>query len=146
MKLARWYAPQVATFGRFAEELDRLFEAPLARTGQWLSGWNPALDVRENKENFVVRVEVPGMKKEDIDVSLVDGTLTISGERKQETEHKGTEVHRSERFYGRFERSIALPAAVASDRIGAQYKDGVLTITLPKTEPVKPKQVDIQIN
>jgi len=152
MKLARWYKPEVATFGRLAdlrEEIDRLFESPLsglARTSQWLSGWNPALDVREDKENFTVTVELPGMKKEEIQVSLHDGALSISGERKSETEHKDVEVYRSERYFGRFQRSVTLPTAVAADKIRAQYKDGVLTVTLPKAEEAKPKQIDINIH
>lgn len=152
MKLARLYKPEVATFGRLADlrdEIDRLFEAPLAgwpRSNQWLSGWNPALDVHEDKDNFVVKVELPGMKKENIEVSLHDGALTISGERKSEQEHKDAEIYRSERFFGRFQRSVTLPAPVAADKIRAQYKDGVLTVTLPKTEESKPKQIDINVS
>jgi HSP20 family protein len=86
------------------------------------------------------------MKKEDIDVTLHDGALTISGERKSDEKFDDAQVYRSERFVGRFQRTISLPASVAADKIKAQYKDGVLTVTLPKTEEAKPKQINVQVN
>lgn len=153
MNMIRWQRPvlnQWPTLGRLTdirEELDRLFESPwteLARTSQLLSGWTPALDLHEDKDNFVVKAELPGMKKEDIDISLHDGSLSISGERKSEEKFADAEVYRSERFVGRFQRTIALPSAVANDQVKAQYKDGILTVTLPKTEEAKPKQISVQ--
>ena len=154
MNLVRYQRPDLAWtgFGRLSslrDELDRLFESPwteLARTSQLLSGWTPALDVHEDKDNFVVRAELPGMKREDIDVSLHDGALSISGERKTEKKYEEAEVYRTERFFGKFQRTVTLPAAVAADKVKAQYKDGVLTITLPKTEEAKPKQIDVNVN
>jgi HSP20 family protein len=154
MNLTRYQRPEVAWpgFGRLSslrDELDRLFESPwteLARTSQLLSGWTPALDIHEDKDNFIVRAELPGMKREDIDVSLHDGALSISGERKLEQKFEEAEVYRTERFFGKFQRTVALPAAVAADKVKAQYKDGVLTITLPKTEEAKPKQIDVNVN
>ena len=139
MKLMQYQRPSVAwpTFGRLAnlqDELDRLFESPL-------TGWAPALDVHEDKDSFSIRVELPGMKREDIEVSLQDGALVISGERKEEKITEGTEVHRQERFYGRFSRALTLPSAVAGDKVKAQYKDGILTVTLPKAEEAKPKAI-----
>lgn len=131
------------------DELDGLFESPwteLARTSQLLSGWTPALDILEDKDNFIVRAELPGMKREDIDVSLQDGALSISGERKLEKKFEEAEVYRTERFFGKFQRTVSLPAAVAADKVKAQYKDGVLTITLPKTEEAKPKQIDVNVH
>jgi HSP20 family protein len=86
------------------------------------------------------------MNKEDIDVSLHNGSLSISGERKTHEEFKDGEVYRSERFTGRFQRTVALPTAVAADKIKAQYKDGILSVTLPKAEEAKPKQIDVNIN
>jgi HSP20 family protein len=150
MRLARWYKPQVTNYGRLSDlrqEFDAL-ESPLAtlaRTSQWLTGWNPALDVHDDKNNYVVQVELPGMKKDEIEVALHDGVLTISGERKADT-RKDAQLYRSERYVGRFERSLTLPGAVNTDKISAQYKDGVLTITLPKAEEAKPKQIDINIH
>ena len=155
MNLLRWQRPELSnwpSFGRLSslrDEIDRLFEGPLtefARTSRLLSGWTPALDLSEDKDNFVVKVEVPGMKKEDIDVTLHEGALSISGERKSDEKFEDAEVYRSERFYGRFHRTISLPASVAVDKIKAQYKDGVLTVTLPKTEEAKPKQINVQVN
>jgi HSP20 family protein len=154
MNLVRYQRPDLAWtgFGRLSslrDELDRLFESPwteLARTSQLLSGWTPALDVHEDKDNFVVYAELPGMKREDIDVSLHDGALSISGERKTEKKYEEAEVCRTERFFGKFQRTVTLPAAVAADKVKAQYKDGVLTITLPKTEEAKPRQIDVNVN
>jgi len=155
MNLIRWQKPELSSwpgFGRLSslrDEIDRLFEAPLgewARPSRVLGGWNPALDLHEDKDNFVATIELPGMKKEDIDVSLHDNCLSISGERKAEEKFEDAEVYRSERFFGRFQRTVTLPAPVAADKIKAQYKDGVLTVTLPKAEEAKPKQIDVQVN
>ncbi|HVV01899.1 MAG TPA: Hsp20/alpha crystallin family protein [Verrucomicrobiae bacterium] len=154
-QLTRWHRPELSSWpglGRLSslrDEIDRLFEAPLAALSgpsQLLGGWTPSLDVFENKDNVIVKAEVPGMKKEEIEVSLHDGTLSISGERKSNQEFKEAEVYRSERFVGRFQRTVTLPAPVASDKVKAQYKDGVLTVTLPKTEEAKPKQIDVNVS
>ncbi|HWD94463.1 MAG TPA: Hsp20/alpha crystallin family protein [Verrucomicrobiae bacterium] len=155
MNLLRWQTPGLTAWSNFGglstlrNEIDRLLEAPLselARTSHLLSGSTPALDVFEDKDSFVLQAELPGMKKEDIDVSLHDGTLSISGERKNEIKSEGAEVYRAERFFGRFQRTVKLPAAVAADKIKAQYQNGVLTVTLPKSEEAKPKQIDVQVN
>jgi HSP20 family protein len=153
MNMTRWQRPELATwpaFGRLSElrdEIDRLFEVPLAglaRSGQWLSGWTPALDMHEDNDTVTVQMELPGMKREDIDISLHDGSLSISGERKVEGKYAEAEVYRAERFVGKFQRTVPLPAPVAGDKAKAQYRDGVLTITLPKTEEAKPKQIEVQ--
>lgn len=155
MNIIRWRRPELADWtglGRLSDlrnEIDRLFDAPLselAHTSQLLSGWTPALDMHEDKDNVVVKVELPGMKKEDINLSLHDGSLSISGERKSEQKFESAEVYRAERFVGRFQRTVALPAPVAVDKVKARYKDGVLTVTLPKTEEAKPKQIDVQVS
>jgi HSP20 family protein len=155
MNIIKWQRPLLANMpgiGRLSDlrdDIDRLFESPLTeltRTSQLLSGWNPALDVYEERDHFTVKAELPGMKKEDIEVSFHDGSLSISGERKTETKHEDAEVYRSERFFGRFQRTVSLPAAVAADQVKAAYKDGVLTITLPKTEEAKPKHIDVTVN
>lgn len=153
--LIRWQRPALATwpgFGRLTnlrDEIDRLFEQPLAelaRTSNLLSGWTPAVDLYEDKDNVFVKAELPGMKKEDIEVSFHNGTLSVSGERKSEDKYQDAEVYRAERYFGRFQRTVTLPTAVAADKVKAQYKDGILTITLPKTEEAKPKQIDVHIN
>lgn len=155
MKLVRFQNPVLApwpAFGRLSnlrEEIDRLFEAPLSELGRMpsvLSGWTPAVDLIEDKEHVIVRAELPGMKKEDIEVTLHEGALNIAGERKSEKKVEEAGLYRSERFFGRFQRTIALPAPVASDKVKAEYKDGILTITLPKTEEAKPKQIDVSVS
>lgn len=152
--LTRWQRPEMTawpTFGRLTnlrDEIDRLFEAPLAeltRASQLLSGWTPALDVYEDKDNVYVRAELPGMKREDIDLSLHEGTLSLSGERKSEDKYKDAEVYRSERFFGRFQRTVTLPTPVAVEKVKAQYQDGILTVTLPKSEEAKPKHIDVNV-
>jgi HSP20 family protein len=139
MKLVQYTRPELGFgFGRLTSlqnELDRLFEGQAA--------WAPALDVQEDKDNFRVRVELPGLKREDIEVSLDDGAVVISGERKPETVAEGTEVHRQERYYGKFSRALTLPAALAGDKVTAAYKDGILTVTLPKAEEAKPKTIAV---
>ena len=144
MKLIQYERPTLAwpNFGRLAnlpDDFDRLFESPL-------TGWAPALDVQEDKDTFNVRVELPGLKREDIDVSLQDGALVISGERKSEKIEEGVSVHRQERYYGKFQRALTLPEPVAASKVKADYKDGVLTVTLPKTEEAKPKKIDVNVN
>jgi HSP20 family protein len=144
MKLTRvstW--PTLGRLTDLREEIDRLFESPLSRASELL-GWAPAFDVYEEKDNFVVKVELPGINKEDINVSLHDGNLIISGERKSETKSEETEVYRAERFFGKFQRVVALPAAVATNNVKAEYKDGILTVTLPKSEEAKPKQIEVK--
>jgi HSP20 family protein len=134
---------------RLQADIDRLFEEPM---GGWLTPtpfletWGPPVDVYEDKHNVFVKVELPGMKKEELEVAMSNGMLTISGERKEETESKGTESYRSERYFGRFSRSIELPAPIEEKRIEAHYKDGVLTVTCPKTEEAKRRQVEIKVD
>lgn len=153
--LTRWQRPTLGNWSGFEgltdlrDEIDRLFEAPLAQlaqSSQWLSGWTPAIDVFEDKDNFYVHVELPGMKKEEIELTLHEGSLSISGERKGANKSEEADVYRAERFFGRFQRTVSLPAQVAADKVKAQYKDGVLTVTLPKAEEAKPKQIDVSVS
>ena len=140
MKDRDWFGRALGRLADLQDELDRLFESPL-------TGWAPALDVHEDKDNFTVHMELPGLKREDIDVSLQEGALVISGERKaEEKSGRQREVHRQERFYGKFQRALTLPEPVAADKVKADYKDGVLTVTLPKTEEAKPKKIDVSVN
>jgi len=139
MKLMQYTRPGLAwpTFGRLAnlqDELARLIDSPL-------QGWAPALDVQEDKDAYTVRVELPGLKREDIEVSIQEGALLVSGERKGEEPKEGTEVHRRERFYGKFSRALTFPTDVNGDKVTASYKDGVLCVIVPKVEAAKPKQV-----
>jgi HSP20 family protein len=152
--LTRWQNAENSswpTFGRLLslrDQLDSLFANPL---GEWspaqvFSAWSPALDVYQDKDNVTVHAELPGMKKEEIQVALQDGVLTISGERKSSRNSEDTTIHRTERFEGSFQRSISLPAEVKADKVAAQYKNGVLTITLPKAEAAKPKTIEVKVS
>ena len=136
-------------FDRFAvlrDEMDRLFDrsfGPVLRTTGSLSRWAPALDVYQDKDQFTVVAELPGLKKEEIELSLHDGVITISGERKQEK--TDAQAHRTERFYGRFHRSVTLPANVDGNKVKATYQEGVLKVVLPKAEEAKPKQIEVKV-
>lgn len=154
MSLIRYQFPQLQnswpSFDRLSslrDELDRLFDfAQPTRDSGLFSGWTPALDVFDDKDHLTVAVELPGLKKEDIDLSLHDGVLTVSGERKTEREQKEGESFRSERTFGRFQRSVTLPTAVDASKVSAAYKDGILTVTLPKAEEAKPKQIEVAVS
>jgi len=143
---ARWVG--LERLNDLRNEIDRLFEAPfadLARVSPLLSGWTPALDMHEDRDNIYVRVELPGMKREEIDLQLHDHTLTISGERRAENKEEDAEVYRAERYVGRFQRSVQLPRPVDVAKVKAQYRDGILTVTLPKAEEAKPKQIEVKV-
>jgi len=154
MKLVRFNRPEAWGLTPFEhlntlrEEIDRLFESPLGtadRMGDLFSGWAPPLDLSEDKNNLVATVEIPGMRKENIDVSVHDGVLSVSGERGLKEGKEGDELHRRERLCGRFQRSISLPKPVKLDAIKAAYQDGILTVTMPKTEEAKPRQIEVSV-
>ena len=129
----------------FDNEIDWLFGtaltgfAGIARDGRF------PVDLYEDKDTVTVQAELPGLKKEDINISLEDGFLTISGERKQEQKVEGAESYRTERFVGIFQRTVTLPSEVDAEKIKASYTDGILTVTLPKSEKSKPKQIPISV-
>jgi HSP20 family protein len=108
--------------------------------------WAPRADIMEDENRFLITLEIPGIAKEDIKVSVDRGVLSISGERKQEKEEKGRTYHRTERFYGTFSRSFTLPDAIDSENIKASFNDGLLNLELPKTPKAKPKEIDIKID
>lgn len=127
------------------EEMNRLFDGSsgFARSGGLISGWNPLLDVTQDKEHIYVKAELPGLKKEEINLSLHDGVLTLSGERREESKKEDEKVFREERTFGRFSRSITLPTEVNPDAIKATYRDGILVVELAKAEEAKPKQIQV---
>ena len=108
--------------------------------------WSPRVNISETNDHYVITADLPGMRKEDIKVTYDNGVLTIQGERKQEVEEKDEKLHRVERLYGMFERSFRLPMSVQADKIQAEFKDGVLRLTLPKAEDAKPRQISINVN
>ena len=133
----------------FRDEFDRLFDGFFGRLparGTRREGtWMPPVDFEETGNEFIVRAEIAGLKKEDVKVSISGDRLHISGERRKENEEKGKTFHRVERSYGRFERVLVLPAEVDTAGIKAAYEDGILNITLPKSEKVKPKEIGIEV-
>jgi HSP20 family protein len=141
--------PDVLGFNRFrsvGDQLNRLLELAIpAGEPSVLTGWAPALDAHEEGDRFVVALDLPGLKREPIKVSVENGVLTVSGERSQEKSTQEGVVHRTERIYGKFSRTVALPTAVDSTRVTASYKDGVLTVNLPKLEEAKPKQIEVKV-
>ncbi len=128
--------------------MQRTFPSWLAKPEEsmTLADWTPSVDIGENDKEYIVKAELPEVKKEDIKVNIDEGTLSISGERKVEKEEKGTKFHRVERAYGRFERSFSLPDETDADKITSEYKDGILTVHLPKNPNAKPASHAIPVN
>jgi HSP20 family protein len=135
-------------FDRIRREMDRLWDSFLEgrpRRAEEGGEWLPSLDVSETKNDLVIKAELPGMDPKDIDISLINGFLTIKGEKKQEKEEKDENYHLIERSYGSFTRSVRLPREVQSDKITASFKNGVLRVTLPKSEEAKKKEIKIKV-
>ena len=152
MSLIRYQFPETTEWSptdrlsTLRDEVNRLFDFSWpSRDSGLFSGWSPTLDMFDDKDNFTVQVELPGMKKDEIDIAMHDGVLTVSGERKLERERKEGETFRSERYFGKFQRSVTLPTAVNAGKVKATYKDGILTIDLPKAEEAKPKQIAVSV-
>ena len=131
-------------------EMNRLFDDFFGRDFfvepfRGMGEWRPAMDVAETDNAVVVKAELPGLEAKDVEVSLNGDILTVKGEKKEEKEEKTKSFHRVERHYGSFERSIRLPAPVKPDKVEATFKNGVLTVELPKTEESKAKSVKIKV-
>src|SRR3979411_967026 len=142
--------PSLNRWASLRDDLDTLLELPFlsggARQAQLFTGWTPALDLYQNSDNVVAVVELPGMRKEEIEISLQDGTLTIGGERKSKSGGNGEPAARAARVPGKFRRSVTLPTRVDANKVNATYKDGILTVTLPKAEEAKPKQIQVNVS
>jgi HSP20 family protein len=144
MALVRWN-PVTELASMEIERLNDMFSEFYA--GGRSRTWVPPVDIFENDNHeVVIKAELPEIKKEDISVTFENNVLTVKGERKVEQETKREQFQRSERFYGSFTRSFALPGTVDASRINASYKDGVLTITLPRREEAKPRQISVNVN
>ncbi len=137
-----------AGFGNLRSVFNGLFDENLGRssTQPSVSKWYPAVDVLESKDSYLIRAELPGMKREDIKVEVKDGTLVLSGERKSEKPADGVEYRHVERVTAKFWRSFSLPETVKQDGIEATYKDGILEIRVPKAEEGKPRQIEISVH
>jgi HSP20 family protein len=147
MTLIRW-SPIGGMLG-IQDEMNRLFNTFLstvpekAEKGDLM--WNPLVDISETDEDIVVTAEFPGMTKSDIEITMLDNVLTLKGEKKQLCKQDNKNYHRLERSYGAFERSFSLPVAIQQDKIKANFKDGILTIHLPKSDKAKRKEVPITV-
>ena len=151
--LVPWFPRRKGQYGdllSLTDELDRFFHDGwrgfLDKDFLPERAWSPAVDLYETDENLMVKAELPGLDKKDIKLTLSDGLLTIAGEKKQEKETKRKNYRRLESSYGSFQRVIELPVPVQADKVKADYKRGVLEITLPKAEEAKTKEIQIDVN
>jgi HSP20 family protein len=143
MKLVRW--DPFREFLTMSNRLNRTIDDPFIQHPEASFGaWAPPVDIFERQDHLVIRAEVPGIQKEDMDVRIENGVLTLHGERKEEKEVKDANTHLMERVYGSFTRSFSLPTTVDATKVTAVYKDGVLEVTVPKIETAKPKKVEIK--
>lgn len=140
------------------KEMENMLERYTQATGRGLgktgmgtelgfTDWSPTVDIEESGDAYLIRADLPGVAKDDIEVNLENGVLSISGEKKVEKETgKGTRQHRTERFHGTFSRRFTLPSAIDAERVNADYKNGVLTLSIPKLEEEKSKKIDIKVH
>lgn len=130
-------------------EINRMFDNFFrGNTGEeelHMPSWDPAVDVAENTDAYVVKVELPGVNRNDVKIVVQDRQLTIRGEKKQEKDAREASYHRIERSYGAFQRTFTLPSGVKSDKIEAAYTDGILSVTLPKAEEAKAKEIEVRV-
>jgi len=146
MAIVRWepFRDMLTTQDRFNRLFNETFSRFFGEGSEVASaGWLPAVDVYETDQNVMMKAELPGVDPKNVEIRVEDGTLYLKGERKFEKEVKEENYHRVERSYGSFTRSFALPSSVDSEKAAADYKDGVLTLTLPKKEEAKPKTIKI---
>lgn len=154
MKLVPWkkrdnWLEPFSGFEDIENEISHLFDLPLAKLSTrnlaQAFAWGPAVDISDEKDRLTVKVDAPGLSKDEINVSIENDHLILQGEKKQEKEEKDKNYIRKERFYGSFQRIVQLPAAVDSSKVKAVYKNGVLELTLPKKEELQPKKIDVQV-
>lgn len=148
MTLVRWRPTRdLLSFQRdMSRMLNDFFAEPSPVADAFERDWVPAVDIFEKNDEVNLVAELPGLTKEDVDISIENGTLTISGEKKRESEVKDDNFHRVERAYGRFQRSFSLPSAIDPKKVKAVFKDGILTVNLGKKEEAKPKKVEIEVS
>lgn len=140
MSLVKWSGPR--SVFRFDDMYNSFFENEFGN----LNGWLPVVDSVETDNEYILTAELPGLSKKDLKVTFQDDSLTLEGEKNQIDEDKEKTFHRYERHYGKFRRSFKIPKLVNHEKIKASFKDGLLTINLPKTEEVKPKDIEISVN
>jgi len=133
------------TLEELQSDINRIFTRSLTREKPWVGMFQPDLEIREESDAYVLSVDLPGVRKEDLNISVHGNRLTLKGERKQNKENKEKGYHYSEKYYGAFTRSMEFPLEIQSDKVKASYNDGVLQIVLPKAESAKPRQVSIEV-
>jgi len=148
MEVTRW--EPFDGLNRFQSRINELFDETFGRSRMaptsGIGAWYPPVDILESNDSYLIRAELPGMKKEDVNLEIQEGTLTLSGERKLEEPANGVEYHRVERVAGRFSRSFYLPQTVKHDGIKATFRDGILEVHVPKADEAKAKQIAISVN
>ena len=149
MSLVRW--DPFRELEEVSDKLNRMFSRPPARrdNGQeamTVADWIPTVDISETDGEFLIKAELPEVKKEDVKITLQQGVLTIQGQRVQEREERGKRYHRIERAYGTFARTFTLPDYVDDANVRAEFKDGVLTLHVPKSEKAKPKAIEVKVS
>jgi len=143
MTLVRW-KPFREVAG-IQDDINRLFDEAWSQRNNSNGLLVPPLDISESEDGFTITCDLPGVTKDEIDIQLHDGILTIKGEKQQETDEKKTNYHRLERVYGSFSRSLSLPTTIDPDKISGSYQDGVLKVTVGKREETKPKQIKVEV-
>ncbi len=132
-----------------SDRLNRMFARPAiwtnAKEALTVADWTPTVDISETEGEYLIKAELPEVKKEDVKINLEDGVLTIQGERRHEKEVKGTKYHRIERAYGSFVRSFSLPDQVDESKVKAEFKEGVLNLHLPKSEKAKSRAIEVKV-
>ena len=137
--------PFLRDFTALTSRFNHFFDLPRESNANDLGAWSPAVDIFDKGAEVVIHAELPGIKKEDIDVRVENNVLTIRGKKERNEETKEEGYYRTERSYGSFSRSFNLSSSVDVTNIGAEYKDGVLTLSLPKAEEAKPRQIDVKV-
>lgn len=143
MSLVRW--EPFRDLLSLQQRLNRGFESARQTSEEQLGTWAPAVDIYETEKEIVLKADLPGLKLEDVDISLNNNVLSVRGERRFEKEVKDDNYHRVERAYGNFVRTFTLPNTVNVEQIDASYENGVLKITLPKREEARPKQIKVNV-
>ena len=145
----RWtpVADLTAEIQKMEKDFDRIFDRTTGALGADVrtDAISPRLDVTENEDGFTIQIELPGVEKKDVKITVTNGVLSVSGEKKPHNEGKGVTLHRAERSFGTFEGSFTLPPAAQSDKIGATFSNGVLTLTVPKPEQAKPREIEVTV-
>jgi HSP20 family protein len=144
MQLTRWNP--LVEMDEIQQRLNRLLFERTARTaGEGFADFLPAVDIQETDNEFLVKADLPGIKKEEIKIQVAEGVLAIEGERRQDKEEKGKRFHKVEREYGRFVRRFALPTEIDGEKVRAEFKDGVLNVVLPKAPAAKPTHIEVKV-